>query len=605
MKERIFYGKVKTENGGVGQLEENYLEGPVKWFGEMKEGDIAIISEDNRIKNIRKVKSVKTDNDFLIYTFEKVLENDFSPEKTPSDILCTKYFKFDKVSANLSYKQNTQNFNELTLNEEYLETPIEKIEFNENAYKTIYISKSLDAIKKDNINIKPRDFFIIVSDRHDGYMIKEVFNLSGDGTIENFNLKNVNDTLNIEEYGLEKAYILNEKNQWTKKAKELKDIIESIDKNGYYIHPHESGLAQLYDLLIVKDFMNPKKDNSDGGESDDADMDGDNRKIKNLDEKLQLTDKECNLNQIFYGAPGCGKSYKVKQILEKNNIDNKHSERILFYPDYSYTDFVGQIVPKVTKKDAENKNEITYEFKPGPFSKILKKALVNESDIYVLVIDELNRGNAPAIFGDVFQLLDRDKVGNSQYLIKNDMITQYLKEKDEIGTIDIEDIFIPHNLYIFATMNTSDQNVFTLDTAFKRRWYFEKISNTFEDWEEQRNILISGIKDTDGNNITWGDFQARTNAIITKELFAYGIDGEDKQLGKYFVTEDDLMDKNKFAHKVLMYLWEDVVKVNRDILFDTQKYTTLDAVIAAFTDEKIGMKVFKGKNTEGEDLSEQ
>lgn len=176
-------------------------------------------------------------------------------------------------------------------------------------------------------------------------------------------------------------------------------------------------------------------------------------------------------NIILYGVPGSGKSHTIRIKYPQNEYI---FEKLVFHPDYSYSDFVGQIMPIV-------KDEIvSYEFIPGPFTNILKKAYNNPSRKYVLVIDEINRGNAPAIFGEVFQLLDRDKDGNSNYAINNDNIAKIVYEGDTQRHIKI-----PSNLWIIATMNTSDQNVFTLDTAFQRRFSMQLIRNSFDKNKEE------------------------------------------------------------------------------------------------------------------------
>ena len=148
-------------------------------------------------------------------------------------------------------------------------------------------------------------------------------------------------------------------------------------------------------------------------------------------------------------------------------------ERLVFHPDYMYSDFIGQILPVVRD------DKVRYEFAPGPFTKLLKKAYENPDKNFYLIVEEINRGNAPAIFGEVFQLLDRidDEegeypVGTSEYAITNSNIAQivYGDEKRKVR--------LPSNFSIIGTMNTSDQNVFTLDTAFQRRWIMRMIPNT-------------------------------------------------------------------------------------------------------------------------------
>ena len=142
-------------------------------------------------------------------------------------------------------------------------------------------------------------------------------------------------------------------------------------------------------------------------------------------------------------------------------------ERVVFHPDYMNTDFVGQILPTV--KGEGDEKEITYDFTPGPFTRVLKKAINDPGKHYYLVIEEINRGNAPAIFGEIFQLLDRESDGTSSY-----KITNYNIASEVFGNKETP-VFIPSNLSILATMNTADQNVFTLDTAFQRRWDMKMI----------------------------------------------------------------------------------------------------------------------------------
>lgn len=281
-------------------------------------------------------------------------------------------------------------------------------------------------------------------------------------------------------------------------------------------------------------------------------------------------------NVIFYGVPGCGKSYYIQSLLKVKNDDGtiidmplSYYKRILFHPEYSYSDFVGQIRP-VT----EGRN-ITYKFVPGPFTEILKDAYLDQEHEFFLIIEEINRGNAPAIFGDLFQLLDRDTNGKSEYSIYNKDILDYLnKELVNAEKSTVQSIEIPANLTIFATMNTCDQNVFTLDTAFKRRWRMSRIENKF-DAEQDKWIIQCGDK-----KFSWKKFAEAVNDAILN----YCNDGtaaEDKRLGAYFVKKEDTEDAKRFAEKVMMYLWDDVAKYDRSQLFDN-KYRTLDEVIEGF-----------------------
>jgi len=285
---------------------------------------------------------------------------------------------------------------------------------------------------------------------------------------------------------------------------------------------------------------------------------------------LVHTDNDMYLGQnvIFYGVPGCGKSHEIKKILE--GVDTKYYKRILFHPEYSYSDFVGQLKPVVKS------SHITYDFVPGPFTEILQDAYSDAENNYFLIIEEINRGNAPAIFGDLFQLLDRDDNGESEYSIYNKEIIRYLnkwKRPEEYR----DNIRIPKNLTIFATMNTCDQNVFTLDTAFKRRWRMSRIKNDtdlFPEW----SIAF------DAKMFTWKKFAAAVNDAILNNCND-GTAAEDKQLGAYFVKQNDVQnDVRRFAEKVLMYLWDDVTKYDKSQLFDTKNYKTLDMVIDGFVE---------------------
>ncbi|WP_199267360.1 McrB family protein [Streptococcus agalactiae] len=302
-------------------------------------------------------------------------------------------------------------------------------------------------------------------------------------------------------------------------------------------------------------------------------------------EEIRLT-TGCNV--LLYGVPGSGKSWTIEH---EYCDDEDCMERLVFHPDYMYSDFVGQILP-IVKKDEEGKEKVRYEFTPGPFTKILKKAYLNPSKSYYLIIEEINRGNAPAIFGEIFQLLDRQtedsilyKKGTSEYGITNDNIAFEVYGDTE------KKVRIPANLSIIGTMNTSDQNVFTLDTAFQRRWIMRMIPNSFEN----HKFAEEKILDTE---VSWQQFCEAINEEILRRNNVTS--SEDKRLGAYFVSADDLdfkketdhanekekievIHKNaRFAEKVLKYLWDDAFKFAHADTFDTRKYKSLEMVIDAF-----------------------
>lgn len=335
-----------------------------------------------------------------------------------------------------------------------------------------------------------------------------------------------------------------------------------------------------------------------------------------IDESTRLN---IGTNVLLYGVPGSGKSWTIEhEYCSSSSV----VDRLVFHPDYTNADFVGQILPVV-----DSDKQVTYEFVPGPFTTILREAYRNPKQEYVLIIEEINRGNAPAIFGDVFQLLDRSvsekivdgityKKGTSEYAITNENIA------DQVYGDKSHKVRIPSNLSIIGTMNTSDQNVFTLDTAFQRRWQMRLIENNFDCVRD--SLANAEILDT---RVTWKKFCETVNGIIVGNK-AKMASAEDKRLGVYFIHEesvsfdagathsegyDSLLDEHNalikreregsitesqkirlatirkallhnrmFPEKVLKYLWDDAFKFNPEALFDTGKMDSLEKVIRTF-----------------------
>lgn len=279
--------------------------------------------------------------------------------------------------------------------------------------------------------------------------------------------------------------------------------------------------------------------------------------------------KKGGANTILYGVPGAGKSWTIKN---EYCSDESCMERIVFHPDYTYSDFIGQIFPRIS-----DDGSVSYEFVAGPFTKLLRKAYVNPDKMFYLIIEEVNRGNAPAIFGDVFQLLDRDDDGSSEYKIANEDIAKFVYSNAN------RKVFIPSNMSILCTMNTSDQNVFTLDTAFQRRWDMRLIKNKFNEMESE--FAKTKILDTD---VTWKHFVNEINKIILSKNIRM-TSSEDKRLGTHFVVKKDIeinegnkKQINKFPEKVLKYLWDDAFKFNREDIFDLDRVKSLEDVIEKF-----------------------
>ncbi|QSI01273.1 hypothetical protein DYE50_01570 [Treponema ruminis] len=298
-----------------------------------------------------------------------------------------------------------------------------------------------------------------------------------------------------------------------------------------------------------------------------------------------------NFSQIiYYGVPGSGKSHKINE--QTKSLPDEQKMRVVFHPEYTNADFVGQILPVQTNGGLE------YPFKAGPFTRILKRALKNPDKPYYLIIEEINRGNAAAIFGDLFQLLDRNSDGWSSYSIENLDINAFIRSEDErysdktppttkkVGNIEFNEntsLRLPPNLSLLATMNTSDQNVFTLDNAFQRRWDMRLVENQFDDKDE--NAKIQRTAEIGGTNVTWEQFQTHINKRIGEMSSSMGMSSmEDKRLGCWFVkAEDGKISKEQFAEKVLKYLWDDAFKFSREEIFDIKdKTSSLESIVSAF-----------------------
>jgi len=324
--------------------------------------------------------------------------------------------------------------------------------------------------------------------------------------------------------------------------------------------------------------------------------------------------EENGANILLYGVPGSGKSWTIEHEYCKPGTI---VERLVFHPDYTNADFVGQILPAVAED-----GQVSYKFTPGPFTNILREAYNNPGKKYILIIEEINRGNAPAIFGEVFQLLDRKveirdidddgyPIGTSEYGITNMNIAEEMYGKDR----KTEKVRIPSNLSIIGTMNTSDQNVFTLDTAFQRRWDMRLIENDFANVDP--TLADAEILDT---TVTWRNFCVEINKIVVGNS-ARMTSAEDKRLGAYFVhlrdlkfddamgdlkvydalrkkeskgtlTDDEktqiaiirdaIRQNRRFPEKVIKYLWDDAFKFNREVIFEVTEYQSLEQVIRAF-----------------------
>ena len=322
-----------------------------------------------------------------------------------------------------------------------------------------------------------------------------------------------------------------------------------------------------------------------------------------------------SLQVIYYGAPGTGKSYKIKHI---DKGQGTKPVRTTFHPDSDYATFVGaykptmEVVPRYESSGTQVvEKRIVYNFMPQAFLKAYVQAWANYPEPQYLVIEEINRGNCAQIFGDLFQLLDRSATGFSEYPIAADSdISKYLSETfateanfapDESAQSEINELYkdeytdvmgdvrkgelllLPKNLHILATMNTSDQSLFPIDSAFKRRW----------DWEyiPIRNANKGWVITASGKEWDWWTFLQCINEKIGSVT-----DSEDKKLGYFFVKPSDnhSISAETFVSKVIFYLWNDVFK---DYGFSDKEFQTESGSEMTFP-------MFYETDTEGQQVNE-
>lgn len=427
------------------------------------------------------------------------------------------------------------------------------------------------------------------------------------------NDKELKGTYAIHLFGIKYAKLIQEKNLDKKEIIRLSNIGEN------YFYELAKGIG-IYNLAVDEKYL--RKTQLQNLQADKELLKKDSSSVS--PSATPFTSPE---QIIFYGVPGSGKSHEIKHKLETEyEIPEQQQdvfvERTVFHPEYTNADFIGQIIPKLVQGKTD------FVFKPGPFTSILKKALCDSQNRYVLIIEEINRGNAAAIFGELFQLLDRiddaSKTtshdgslntygkGWSEYFVMNSEINNYIRDSDDTfdgKALDINGIHfsantgirLPPNLSILATMNSSDQNVFTLDNAFQRRWDMKLIENVFGDTEEeinQRNAFVDSAK-----QITWEKFQTAINIKIGKMSEDAGLSSmEDKRLGCWFVKavkqgNDYIISKDLFAEKVLKYLWDDAFKFCREKVFNN--YTNLESLTRDFKGDK-EFSVFKDLFSETE-----
>lgn len=305
--------------------------------------------------------------------------------------------------------------------------------------------------------------------------------------------------------------------------------------------------------------------------------------------------------RIFFGAPGTGKSYLLNEEA-KEYFEKECCERVTFHPNYMYGNFVGAFKPFPKKIDEQE--SITYKYIPGVLIRQLIEAYKNENINYLLIVEEINRANVAAVFGDIFQLLDRGINGESEYEITTsrelqEFLTKELEEvelseniKNKLGE-DFSRVFLPSNLYIWATMNSADQGVMPIDTAFKRRWEFRYIGI---DDAVDASFANYKFKINSSEEVKWNDFRKEVNKRLSKLDIP-----EDKLIGPYFISKSILKkyeyDSSKLTEvikdKVLMYLYEDAARAYRSLLFAENSYSTYSKLCEEF--QKDALNLFKDK----------
>ena len=318
--------------------------------------------------------------------------------------------------------------------------------------------------------------------------------------------------------------------------------------------------------------------------------------------------KTTGLQQIYYGAPGTGKSKAINDLTFGESVI-----RTTFHPDSDYASFVGTYKPiteEVVLRDCNGKkvideetgkvvkeDRIAYKFIPQAFLEAYVEAWkkLGSSKKQFLIIEEINRGNCAQIFGDLFQLLDRNEYGFSDYPIVADKDMQkYLEKefagweitnKDEINQLygeanmvslimKGERLVLPSNLYIWATMNTSDQSLFPIDSAFKRRWDWKYVSIS-EGRDKETNAKLNWYINTGNKQYDWWSFISKVNKLIGSLT-----NSEDKKLGYFFCkAKDGEIDADLFVSKVIFYLWNDVFK---DYGFDDKDFQDEEGKILSF-----------------------
>lgn len=382
------------------------------------------------------------------------------------------------------------------------------------------------------------------------------------------------------------------------------------------IEPYDSGFVRMGQISlfvnkcdienvvfaqIIYKYLNMVEDeDTDNDDSSDATEENEDKNVEEVRPFIELnftTNIDCDFerNRIVFGAPGTGKSFQMEEDRAKLVEMGGGYERVTFHPDYTYSSFVGCYKPV-----SEN-GKIEYKYVPGPFMRVLVEALrsglTDNPKPYLLVIEEINRAKVAAVFGEVFQLLDRDSKGTSDYEIHtSEDVKKYLSDELKGSLESFARIRIPNNMFIWASMNSADQGVFPMDTAFKRRWSFE-YKGIDENEDKVGGLITLGTGEHEFE-VNWNVLRKAINEVLAKKFNI----NEDKLMGPFFISEDVFAfdengyiknpDKFKrvFKSKVIMYLYEDAAKQQKHKLFSGCDSTKYSSICKAF--DEIGIEIF-------------
>lgn len=584
----VFFGR--TKDGDL--LEDHKCKARHEYFGDIQPGDYAFIrfADDgsyltrlrkfNRFENTEGMEYACFDD---VFTFNRISIQKFASLKlfkidtnsvifTSRQVKSLGFFKMELVDAD-DFLNNIRNVNDFN---NYIS--------NENNFRLIEFASN-ENVNHSNKNVqlyKNGNFFDLLNSDIDFMQELSV----------RFDRNRYNDFLNFLNNNPDIA-------SNNKKYKSQKKVKRWLESNGT---SEEINILDLWDLFCSRQrFRNDEKD-------EEAELDsGDDVEIESQyesDENFDGNEAKNNMyvyNLLYFGAPGTGKSFAVKKELKAiissnepkisiNEKEHKYYERVTFRADSTYGNFIGAYKPVPLSNLSQG---ITYKFVPGPFMRLYVEAWKNPKKNYVLLIEELNRAEAAAVFGDVFQLLDRYNDGFSEYDIttseelkkfisSSDINAKNLKElKEEYSknhsseVIDVDSIangeimILPPNLYIRATMNSADQGVFPIDTAFKRRW-----STCYLQVDDgEVNIPKTAIIEIAGKQVGWNDLRKAINNVLKKKV------NEDKLMGPFFIKMSEMSSIETctyvFKNKVLDYLVNDAAKMMLKDIFEIENSRVL------------------------------